>query len=368
MERSVIETFDLLRPEVAPHFLIQRSNDRYDTALLRELKKRNFSLSFFSDTWDWPRLGKPHSFVDLVKMLWCLVVANCDVFRACLRNDVIYLPVFSSAYLAFVSCLYYRLLNRKVIYFFHDVASKPSLKLMPAVWGSSDLVHCAERSRQMARSANPRIEDRINHVIPPCIEIRSSGTLDLSRWQSKRIILFVGQVSAHKGLDLLAEAFLSLRGRYQDVALHIVGGCQAQFPPWFERLLGAAVGVDVKYWGYVDNVHDLFRAAYIYVHPSPPSRFHESFGRGVVEAMALGIPAVCFKSGPLDEIVVHERTGLVCEQESAACLAENLSRMLDDAHFRAACSERAIQRYDECYSNGPIRAAWLQLLCSRRGL
>jgi len=252
--------------------------------------------------------------------------------------------------------------RQKVIYFFHDMVSRPSRKVKLAIALSSDLVHYAERSRQMVSLANPIVRGRRNHVIPPCVEIRSSGALDLSRWQSKRIILFVGQVSAHKGLDLLAEAFLALAGRYPDISLHIVGASQSSLPSWFEKLLAHAPGVDIKHWGYIDNVHDLFRAAYVYVHPSPPSRFHESFGRGVVEAMALGIPTVCFKSGPLEEIVVHERTGLVCEEESAACLAQNISRFLDDARFRDRCAKAAMQRYDERYADGPIRAAWIELL------
>jgi len=364
MERSVIETFDLLRPEVEPLFLITRSNQRYDTALLRELKKRNFSLSYFSDTWDWPRVGKQHSLIDLLKLLWCLVVANCDVFKACLRNDAIYLPVASSAYLASVGCLYYRLSRRKVIYFFHDMVSRPSRKVKPAILLSSDLVHYAERSREMVSSANPIILGRRNHVIPPCVEIRSSGTLDLSRWNDRKIILFVGQLSAHKGLDLLAEAFLALAGRYPEITLHIAGGRQSQFPSSFEKLLVPTPGLDIKNWGYIGAVHDLFRAAYVYVHPSPPSRFHESFGRGVVEAMALGVPTVCFKSGPLEEIVVHERTGLVCERESVACLAENISRFLDDPELRDRCAKGARLRYEERYADDPIRTAWIDLLQS----
>ena len=122
MERATMEIFDLLRPDVASHFLIQRSNQRYGTRLLREFRARNLSFSFFSDTWDWPRLGKPRSIAELGKMLWSIAVANVDAFRACLNHDAIYLPVISSGYLAFAACVYYRLTRRRVIYHFHDMA------------------------------------------------------------------------------------------------------------------------------------------------------------------------------------------------------------------------------------------------------
>jgi hypothetical protein len=66
-----------------------------------------------------------------------------------------------------------------------------------------------------------------------------------------------------------------------------------------------------------------------YVHSGPPSRFHESFGRRAVEAIALGVPTVCFLSGTLHEIVVHEETGLACD-ESVAFLGAELNRFLTE--------------------------------------
>lgn len=367
MEHSVIETFDILRPDIVPHFLIPRSTERYQTELLREIRRRNFSYSFFSDIWDWPRVGRPRSLVHAAKLLCSIALANWDVLKQCSRHDVLHLPIASSAYYAFLAGLYYRARNKRVIYFFHDLFTPPH-KFMPVIWLATDFVHHTERSKQLVRQSNFGIDTKDNHTIPVALEIRNSSDIDLSQWKDKRIILFMGQVSVHKGLDLLAEAFLALALRYSDIALHIVGACQGESPGWFSELLGqTARGIDIKHWGYINNVHPLLKAAYVYVHPTPPSRCHESFGRGVVEAMALGTPAVCFRSGPLGDIVIHEQTGLVCEQESASCLAQNLKRFLDDPQFRNSCAHQARKRFVECYSTAPIRAAWLGLLQSPPG-
>jgi glycosyltransferase involved in cell wall biosynthesis len=99
------------------------------------------------------------------------------------------------------------------------------------------------------------------------------------------------------------------------------------------------------------------------VHSSPPSRFHESFGRSVVEAMALGVPTVCFRSGALQEIVVHEETGLICD-ESAASLTAALNRFLMDVAFRNRCGGNARRRYNELFSPGVVRDRWLQFFKS----
>jgi glycosyltransferase involved in cell wall biosynthesis len=107
------------------------------------------------------------------------------------------------------------------------------------------------------------------------------------------------------------------------------------------------------------------RFAYIYVHSSPPSRFHESFGRSVVEAMAHGVPIVCFRSGALQEIVLHEETGLICE-ESAFSLASALNRFLEECEFRGVCGKGARQRYEQEYSSVVVRPRWAQMLASGR--
>jgi glycosyltransferase involved in cell wall biosynthesis len=116
----------------------------------------------------------------------------------------------------------------------------------------------------------------------------------------------------------------------------------------------------VHYWGYREDVSDVMRCAVIHVHPTPPSRFLESFGRSVVEAMAAGVPTICFRSGVLPEIVEHGRTGWVCEAESAAALAEGMQAILGDPRLREKLSCAAKQKYETCYSDAIVRARWLE--------
>src|SRR5258705_12415564 len=68
MERGVIETFDLLSPQVAPHFLMSYTTHRLNLPVLNEIKRRGFSYSFFSDKMDWPRIGRPRSVRDFWSM------------------------------------------------------------------------------------------------------------------------------------------------------------------------------------------------------------------------------------------------------------------------------------------------------------
>src|SRR5436305_7462954 len=165
---------------------------------------------------------------------------------------------------------------------------------------------------------------------------------ELLEWRN---VFYVGQISPHKGVDLLVKAFVAVASKHADVKLHLVGEGKPEFRAELERQIRAA-GLEgrVKFWGFREDATRLLRFAYIYVHSSPPSRFHETFGRSVVEAMAHGIPTVCFRSGALQEIVVHGKTGLVCD-EGAEHLAGAMERLLQDAEFRNTCGRGARERF-----------------------
>ena len=89
MERAVIETFDLLKPEVEPHFLMSYTTKRLDLPILREIKERGLRQSFLSDWTGWPRIGKPKSLREAWAMSIAMIRGNLDVLKAARGNDYI---------------------------------------------------------------------------------------------------------------------------------------------------------------------------------------------------------------------------------------------------------------------------------------
>jgi hypothetical protein len=118
MERGVIEIFDLLRPEVEPHFLISRTPQQLGLPLFAEIERRKLDYSFFSDYKGWARLGKPKSLSHSRKMLWGMWKGNIDVLRKIRCQEVLYIPNLMSALYACAAILYCRLTGRRVVYKF----------------------------------------------------------------------------------------------------------------------------------------------------------------------------------------------------------------------------------------------------------
>jgi len=360
MERSVVETFDLLRTEVTPHFLMSYTTYQENLPLLAEVKRRGLPYSFFRDKKGWPGLQKPTSFRHFWGLLFALISGNLTVLKACVRNDVLYIPSVRYFYFAFFAALYYRLAGKRIIYHFHDLIRVRSKQLRFVSFFITDFVHNTRTGRDTVISANPYVIKKRNYILPCPTALRSRNSEGVETLiDGGRSILFVGQVSPHKGIEVLIEAFRLLAN--DKISLDIVGGCNnEEFRRRFDGLI-AANGCEIKYWGYRNDVSSFLNKSWVYVQPSLPSTMQESFGRGVVEAMSAGVPAVCFRSGALQEIVVHEETGLICEEESAECLAQNLRRFLDDSDLRNQCGKRAIQRYEKYFSDDRVRESWLQL-------
>jgi glycosyltransferase involved in cell wall biosynthesis len=228
----------------------------------------------------------------------------------------------------------------------------------------TDFVHNTESGKQVVTNPNPYVAKKRNWVVPLPVQAR----LILKTAQDTNIaelhrpnILFVGQIARHKGIDLLIDAQRLLRQTHPSVVMGIAG--QFQEEESAAKITNAVnENIGINYLGYRNDVLELMRSADIYVHPSPPSRFSESFGRGVVEAMSTGTPVVCFRSGALAEIVKHEESGLVCSEETAEELAATLRRFLDDANLRHRCGQSARAEFETKYSNSTVKARWMELL------
>lgn len=364
MERAVIELFDALRPEVEPYFL--QSNRIYQRRppVIDEMERRGFFIALLPDKTDWERLAKPKSLKHFAQMITASVRSNIAIFKGVRGKDALYAVGISTASSSLLAAIYCRLTGRRVIHHFHDLGTNN--RVFP-IWIAlvTDFVHNTKFGYEQVAQNLPAIKRKRNFIVPYVLEIDNrlpDRPEDCDLLGQGRNLFFVGQVSRHKGVDLLIEAFKLTAAQHPDVTLNLVGGCSEEFRRELDRQVSSAgLGNRVRFWGFREDATALLRFAYIYVHSSPPSRFHESFGRSVVEAMAHGVPTVCFRSGALQEIVLHEQTGLLCE-ESAVALAAAMGRFLEQRNLRERCSDEARRRYEENYSPSKVGPLWAELI------
>ncbi len=148
------------------------------------------------------------------------------------------------------------------------------------------------------------------------------------------LIVFVNSLSRRKGLDTLLLAMKLVLPAQPEAHLAVIGGLPAKMDEW-EKLLHGLAPADrqrIRFVGRQDRrtqVVDWLQRAEVCCYPSRV----ETFGLAPVEAMATGKPTIYSRPGPGPEVIEDGVSGLLCDPENPADLAEMLLRILRDQAF-----------------------------------
>ncbi|MEY2425354.1 MAG: hypothetical protein QOI61_926 [Actinomycetota bacterium] len=134
--------------------------------------------------------------------------------------------------------------------------------------------------------------------------------------------LYVGRLSYEKGVDTIVDA----AALAPDVRVLIAG--EGPERGALERRVAEQNATNVSLLGHVERarVFDLLRLARVVL---APSRGQEPFGMSVVEAAAVGVPAIAADAGGLREIVRHGESGLLVPASDAPALAAAMRQMIE---------------------------------------
>lgn len=188
-----------------------------------------------------------------------------------------------------------------------------------------------------------------------------SGREDASLpWDEGRIILSMGREDAVKGYWHLIKSFALVRSKLPDTKLMIIG--EGEFTAYRELADRLGVGGDVFFTGVKKNPYPYLKKGCLYVLTS----YYEGFPNALVEAMALGIPAIATDcmTGPKE--ILEDKYGILvpnmsCEEDfdpahitedernlagEIVSLLENRDRM---EHYRRMALARAGEYTAESY-------------------
>jgi len=160
--------------------------------------------------------------------------------------------------------------------------------------------------------------------------------------QLKRpIFLYVGRITARKGIKTLLEACALLKNQgYSDYSLLIIGtGDQREELEAFikERNFGD----QVMWGGWVEygNLGAYFQQADIFVFPT----FEDVWGMVVSEAMVFGKPVLCSNGANSCELIAEGENGYIFDPKSPQELAKAMQRLLDNPDLIQSMGERSRQ-------------------------
>ena len=157
----------------------------------------------------------------------------------------------------------------------------------------------------------------------------------------ERFVMYGGNVSPHKNIERLIEAFVLLRqDGLDDLKLLITGGEVSRYSALRRAVHRHNLHQHVRFLGYQSEttLAALYRLADVFVFPS----LYEGFGLPPLEAMASGTPVVVSNVSSLPEVVGDGAVQV--NPYDPRAIADGIHRTLGDTQLRARLRERGLAR------------------------
>nr|WP_254207727.1 glycosyltransferase family 4 protein [Paenibacillus sp. AK121] len=157
-----------------------------------------------------------------------------------------------------------------------------------------------------------------------------------------RYLLFVGRISAEKGVRNLLQAWSQLEDR-GGLRLVIIGD-----GPEKAELAAAHQQEDIRFLGKQDGdtvLDCMSRAMYVMV----PSIWYEGFPMTIVESYSVGTPVLCSRIGALEEVVEDGVTGFHFQHDDLENIKTVIRRAVAYENY-AAMRQKVAQNYAAHYT------------------
>ena len=162
------------------------------------------------------------------------------------------------------------------------------------------------------------------------------------------VALNIGALVREKGVDVAIRALAGVPG----VTLAIAGG-----GPDRDRLAGLAGDGRVVFLGVADQPMVTYAAADVVL---LPSKGGDSMPATLIEAGFCGLPALATPIGSIEEIVLHDRTGLIVPVGDETALAAAVARLAGDADDRARLGAAAHEHCLAHFEIDVVADGWLR--------
>lgn len=161
------------------------------------------------------------------------------------------------------------------------------------------------------------------------------------------VITFMGRIVREKGIEELVDAFICLYDEIQDLKLLIIGRTEEKLDPISEKsrmLIEKHSGIISV--PFQSDVRPYLAISDLFVLPS----YREGFPNTLLQAGAMGIPCVATNINGSNEIIIHNKNGILVSPRDFNELKTAIGKLVVDVALReemAAHSRRLIEnRYD----------------------
>ncbi|MFA5370481.1 MAG: glycosyltransferase [Sideroxydans sp.] len=192
----------------------------------------------------------------------------------------------------------------------------------------------------------------------PDAEARRRIREELKIAEDETTFLFLGRLNHDKGVLDLAAAFAGM----QDERAHLlVVGPDEEIIASQMAKLTERCGGKVHFVGFASKPEQYMAAADVLCLPS----YREGFGNVVIEAAAVGIPAIGSRIYGVVDAIQENCSGLLFEAHDVAGLQAAMMAIANNKELRLQLGRQARERAISIFASEKLAAAWLELYRER---
>ena len=176
--------------------------------------------------------------------------------------------------------------------------------------------------------------------LEPTVE-RGVTRQELGLQDGQAMVLAAGALVARKGFDCLIEATARLAER----PLLCIAGGGPELVSLKALVAKLGMGDCVRFLGKRKDMPNFLAAADVFAMPSRA----EGLGIAALEAMAVGLPVVASAVGGLQDLVLHEKTGLLLPAGDVEAWTRGLQQVLADPEQAHSLGQGGRQRVEQSF-------------------
>ncbi|MDT0677474.1 glycosyltransferase family 4 protein [Autumnicola musiva] len=187
-------------------------------------------------------------------------------------------------------------------------------------------------------------------------EFKKKFREDLKIPAGNAVFVFVGRLVKDKGINELILAFERLREQREDISLLLVGPFEQELDPLKEHTVQRIKeNPGILSVGYQKDVRPYFAVSDVLAFPS----YREGFPNVVMQAGAMGLPAIVTNINGCNEIVKHDINGRVIPVKDADALYHEMKNFLLDFSKKENLRKNARNTIEENYEREGVWKAIL---------
>jgi len=158
-------------------------------------------------------------------------------------------------------------------------------------------------------------------------------------------LVIVGRLTKIKGHTYLLDAMPKIIEQFPHIQLLVMGeGIEHKALEKKAAMLG--IQKNISFLGFQNNPYAYIQQSDIIVLPS----LYEPFGLVYIESFALKTPVVAFDVQACNEIIVHNKTGILVVAKDSGALAKSIIALLQNPAERNRLAENGYQQYVNYYN------------------